>query len=555
MSRRIGAVVAIVVVLVAIGIGAFVFMGKRAARAASVAAASLSHCLLGGPLAAGEDPELRLHRIALGGPPADWPKRCERYATELAAALDRAGRKSDAADVRSRWSNGFELTRIELEPESFVIPALDPSVEPAPDVPAAPPPASAPDDGAALLAEKTALAGSTSDPVPGAGLNVVLGKSRLCRFAKDLDTASCAPLGKNAPTGAQGFLLWPPGEVGGSVWVTDHLLPDNRVQRFFRADTGTLFDARKPDRAVYAHAYGEDRFVTLGPSDEPAGGWKLMSWTGAKHGEPKELDLSFKRLGLFSDRLLWIARADDDLDHLMSATLTPEPLALGKPVDHGALEVTPDAIEGCRTKDSLAVVLSRGSDARVMFFAAEGVSPQHRAKLRADAQAGARVLACGSDDVTLTRVVSVARRRTDRDATGYLVQHARCTKAGCDATEVELDAMLGSATDVLRPTGTRTGDVVAAGLGGKLLVVWRSATRGVRARLAEPQALTSAPDILLFDDGVTAGRRVVAGSVFAMSLFPRYEAAALLLELTAERGVVGLRVGADGKVQVIAPKG
>lgn len=115
--------------------------------------------------------------------------------------------------------------------------------------------------------------------------------------------------------------------------------------------------------------------------------------------------------------------------------------------------------------------------------------------------------------------------------------------------------MLASAPDVLRPTGTRSGDVVAAGLGGKLLVVWRSATRGVRARLAEPAALAGAPDILVFDDGVSAGRRVVAGSVFAMSVFPRYEAAALLLELTAERGVLGLRIGADGKVQLMATKG
>lgn len=554
MSRRIGGVVAIVVVLLAIGVGTFIYLGKRAARAAQVAAASLASCLFGPPLAAGEDPDVRLHRIALGDPPADWPKRCDRFATELGDALDRAGRKADAADVRARWGKGFELARFESEPQSLLIPGLDPGVDAAPDVPPAPPARSAADDATPLIADKAALAGSSSDPVPGAALNVVLGKSRLCTFAEALDAAGCAPLGKNAPTGAQGFVLWPPGEQGGSVWVTDHVLPDGRVQRFFRADTGTLFDAKNPERAVYAHAFGDKRFVTLAPSDEPAGGWKLTAWTGAEHGEPLVLDLSFKRLALFSDRMVWVTRGDDDLDHLMSATLTPEPLALGKPADHGALEVLPDVIEGCRTKDALAVVLSRGSDSRVVFFSEGAASAPQRAKLRADAKAGARVLACGSDDVTLTRVVPVSRRRSETDTTGFVVQHARCTKAGCDGGEVELDAMLGNAPDALRPSGSRPADVVAAGLGGKLLVVWRSASRGIRARWAEPAALSGAPDLLLFDDGVSAGRRVVAGSVAAMSLFPRYEAAALLLELAGERGVLGLRIGSDGKVVPIAPK-
>lgn len=554
MSRRIAGIVGIVVLLLGLGVGAWVLLARRAAQAAKVAASSLSHCLFGSPIPAGEDLELRFHRIALGAPPADWPARCDGYAKELAEALERAGRKADADDVRARWGQGFDLAKLEREPESFTIPALDPAVEPASGVPAAPPPAAAADDRTPVLVAKAALAGSSSDPIPGKSLNVVVGKRELCSFSEALEFAKCGPLSTKAPSGAQGFVLWPPSEPGGSLWISDHVLPEGRVQRFFRADTGTLFDAKSPERAVHAHAFGESSFVTLGPSDEPGGGWTLTSWKGAEHPPPLELDLEAKRIALLGDRLIWVKRGDDDLDHLMSAVLTPAPLALGKAVDHGVLELTPDVIEGCRTKDALAVVLSRGSDARVVFFSEAGVSAQHRMKLRADQKAGSRVLACGPDDVTQTRIVSVSRARAPGDGTGFVVQHARCTRDGCQSGELELDAMLGSAPDVLRPTGTRAGDAVAAGLGGKLLVVWRSATRGVRARLAEPAALAGAPDILVFDDGVVAGRRVLAGSLFAMALYPRYESAVLLIELASERGVVGLRIGADGKLVPVAPK-
>ncbi|MCC6899099.1 MAG: hypothetical protein IT377_09000 [Polyangiaceae bacterium] len=556
MARRLIGVGVLLVVLVALGVGTWVLLGKRAARAAQVAASSLAHCLLGAPLAQGEAAEHRLHRIAVAGPPADWPGRCDKYATGLADALERAGQKADAADVRGRFGKGFTLARFEQEPESLSIPGLTPGVDPAPDVPAAPTPATGADDRVPRLFESGGLAGTSSDPVPGAALHVIAGQSRLCSFTEGLDGAKCASLAKTAPIGAQDLVLWPPGDPGGSVWVSDHLQADNRVQRFFRADTGTLFDAKSPERAVYAHTHGADGFVTLEPSEDPAGGWRLSSWAGNKRGTPVELDLSFKRLALLSDRLVWVARGhDDDYDHLLSASLVLEPLGLGKPVDHGVVEVVPDTIEACRTKDALAVVLSRGSDARVVFFSDGAASEVKRVKLRADAKAGPRVLACSSAEVTLTRVVTTARKRTGADALGFVVQHARCSKAGCESSEVDLDAMLESAPDGSRPPGTRSGDVVATGLDGKLLVVWRSATRGIRARLAEPAALPTAPDQLVFDDGVSNGRRVLAGSVTALRLVSRHSAAVLLLELSAGRGVVGVRISPEGGVSAVAPQG
>ncbi len=112
--------------------------------------------------------------------------------------------------------------------------------------------------------------------------------------------------------------------------------------------------------------------------------------------------------------------------------------------------------------------------------------------------------------------------------------------------------MLDLAIDSLRPTGARAGDVVAAGLGGKLLVVWRSRARGIRARLAAPDAIGKAEDILLYDDGVQDGRLYPAGTTERLALFPRYDSAVLLIE--SARGITAVRIGADGTVTPVPPK-
>jgi len=552
--RRIGLLVAIVFVIAAVGVGVWIHLRSRAAQAADVAAASLHQCLLGPTLEEGESAGARIRRIALGNPPLDWPKRCDQLATELASALDRAGRASEAADIRAKWGDGFDLASMEASPWDVALPAVPAGTMAAAGVPSAPPPAEVADERMAVLLPKATLGKPSSNAVPARQLDVIVSGGQWCSFSKSFDSAKCTSVAKRAPAGAQAFQLWPPTDDGAPPWVTDFVHPGGRVQRFFRADTGMLVDTQSPSRAVQAHGYADGSVVTFGPAGGAEAGYELVLFKGREHGDPFRIDLDARQVALFGELLLWVTRADDDLYHLMSARLTREPLALGKPQDHGELDVMPTFFEACRTQDALAVALVRGADARVMFFSDSEVSKPHWAKLKADANVTSRVLACGADDLTITRVVTRSRRRSDTDAIGFIVQHARCTQSGCDTHELDLDEMFDGAVDALRPSGVKDTEVVAGGMAGKLLVAWRSESRGVRARIAAPGELAKATDTVLYDDGLQEGRTVPGGTVMKMALFPRYDAAALLLELAAERGIAALRIGVDGKVTPVVAK-
>jgi hypothetical protein len=380
----------------------------------------------------------------------------------------------------------------------------------------------------------------------------VLAPALLCSFDAELRAAECAPLGPKAPVGAQSFQLWPPSDDGAPQWLTDHLQQGDRAQRFFRADTGLLVDARSPDRAMVAYGYADGSVLTLGPAEGDEHGYELLHWHGKEHGEPYTLGIDAKRFLILGQRLVWIARADDDYDHVYSARLRTSPLALGRPEDHGRMMAV--SLEACRTKDALALVSTRGAETKVIFFGEQGASPIQTAKLAADAHVPQRVFACGEDDVTITRVVTRARKASETDVMGFVVQHARCTPDGCQVQEIDLDKLLEGAPEGSRPRGSKDSDVVAAGLSGRLVLVWRSASRGVRMRFAPPGELAAAPDRLLYDDGVQAGRAAHESTVSRMALLSRHRGALLLLERIAEGGLVALGIQADGQVTPIAAK-
>jgi hypothetical protein len=553
VTRRVVATVVVVVALLAIGLGVWRYRRSAAVSEAGIAAASLHRCLLGAPLEQGETAGARLHRIALGNPPADWPSRCNPLVKDLADALDAAGRSSEGAEVRAKWGKGFNLDAMEQSPWSINLPAIPERAKPSDKAQSAPVPPEVADERIAALSMKGSLAKTSGDAMPGSALNVLLNPDVLCTFSKGLDRAKCASVSAKAPQGTQSFELWPPTDDGAPPWLTDFVTPGGKVQRFFRADTGKLVDTRTPNRAVWAYAYEDDRVLTLGPAPEDRDGFDLTLWKGKEHEEPLSLDLSVKRLALYGERMLWTRRADDDLDHLYSASVAEDPLALGKAEDHGALEVMPSAFDACHTKDALAVVLLRGADARVMFFSDKGASKLMQAKLKADASVVHRTFSCGVNDVEITRVVTRSRTRSTTDAIGYIIQHARCTESGCVTEEVDVDKMLEGVTDGVRPSGTKNTEVVAAGIGGKLLVVWRSRSRGVRARIAPVKELAKATDSIVYDDGIQDGLAAKVSSVFRMALYPRYDAAVLFLERVANRGIVGLRIDTDGKVTPVTP--
>jgi hypothetical protein len=159
-----------------------------------------------------------------------------------------------------------------------------------------------------------------------------------------------------------------------------------------------------------------------------------------------------------------------------------------------------------------------------------------------------QVLSCGADDLWWTEVTSESRKRTDFDRNGMTVRAARCTPAGCQTYAVSIDEMLAGHADEERPDGIREKDVAAAGLGGQLLVVWRSQQRGLRYRLAAPDSIGRAPDVVAYDDMVSSGQ------TFEMSLLQhnfflasRHDAALLLLQtMGGTPGVKAIRIGLDG---------
>ncbi len=328
------------------------------------------------------------------------------------------------------------------------------------------------------------------------------------------------------------------------------------MQRFFRTDTGALTDTGSATRSLWAYAYKDGSVVTLGAHlnlDGVPEGYELLRWRGKEHGEPFKIELESERVSLLGDRLLWVNRRDD-FDHLMSSPLTQEPLGLGKPVDHGQLDTLPSDFEGCRTSSALAVVLVRGSGAGVLFFSKGGASEIRTAKLPSDAKVASRVLACSTDALNITRVVTRTRPRSEVDTLGFLVQHARCTPDGCQTQEIDLDATFKDTPDELRPRGVRPDEVVAGGLGDKLLVVWRSSGRGIRARLAAPDALSSARDMIVYDDRIKGGSSFRESLVETLALFPRHAGAVLFLGLALDDGVKAIRISPDGSLSAVSPE-
>jgi hypothetical protein len=91
--------------------------------------------------------------------------------------------------------------------------------------------------------------------------------------------------------------------------------------------------------------------------------------------------------------------------------------------------------------------------------------------------------------------------------------------------------------------------VAAAPIGDALLVVWNSAKGGVRMRVAPPEKIAAAKDVVLFDDWLKEGRAYSSSAVHSVRVVARRDAAIVLLE--GSRRVWAFRVDADGKVEPV----
>jgi hypothetical protein len=527
--------------------------------------AALHRCLFGTPPAPGEAPGRRLRRILLsaaGLPGKDrprpdgeaWPGRCTVHARALADALGRAGQK-EIAPPDDLMQKVLAKARDTNAPADFPLDALwamaasDGGPE---DVIKPPTPASPLDLDAPNFAERIAFADHSTDPIPGRGLRIVFkgdhaGPQLGCALPEGLAEASCAPIHPRAR--ASRPLLWPGADDKGPALVSDR---GSARSTFYRTDTGQAFGGEYRVAGGYA---AEDGLVGLvevevGPSGEEKALWLARYQNEKALGRTKiepRPRARWANVSVLGDRLVWM-EPRGSRPHLFVRQLGAE---LGPIEDAGQLPHDAVKLSACRTREGLALLARDGGSLWITFRGERGGSPMRRVDepLRPPAaEVVDRAFTC--EDTTSAETV-VLRSKKGAKAS-YEVRRIRCAKEACEVGRVTMDEMLEDRDELAREEALgREAPVLAASLGDRLLVVWRTAHAGVRARLARPDEIASAPDLVLYDEQSQDVNG--AGRLHALRLYARPSAALLLLH--ALSGIKAIRIGEDGSFRALRAHG
>lgn len=565
--RRRLVITTLATLLLASGAAAVKFGAPRwtASRDAKHAGAALFRCLFGEPPKPGEEPERRLRRILLTaaslpepervsttGP--GWPGRCAAHAEALADAERRRGRGALApppdlaARVIDKARDMFASSELPLESLwSLSAPDGEPKEVPLPPAPASPADLDAPN-----LAERIGFGDHAADVVPGRTLRLVFrgdrgGPPTSCVFPAGLGSASCAPLAPRARLPRPH--LWPAADDEAPALVADR---STARSTFYRADTGQAFgeayhvvggfSAAKEIVAVVEMELGkrgEERALWLGRNE------------GTKRIDHVRIDppprVRFSSVFVLGDALTWIEpRAGKP--HLLLRRLGTTVGPPGPIEDAGALPHDTMQLSACRAPKSLVLLARDRGSVWMTRRDPRGGSPLVRADelpRPAGAEVVSEIVTCDDDAAATTLVL----RKGVGASTSHEVRRARCTKDTCKGVVLALDDLFRGRDPMSRaaPPANDESSVLAASLGEALLVVWRTPDAGVRARIARPAALASAPDVVVYDEASEDVNG--AGRLHAMRLFPRGDAAILLLH--AVSGIKAIRIGADGTVTPI----
>jgi hypothetical protein len=209
-------------------------------------------------------------------------------------------------------------------------------------------------------------------------------------------------------------------------------------------------------------------------------------------------------------------------------------------VDVGELDEPPppdkadrdrDQLSGCQSGDALAVRV-RGQKNDVVAFYASG---RWAAPVKAPTHGGA--LTCRGIEAVLTTVDHAV---SDKDYA--TITQARCNTSGCTTTSIQLRQMLAGVSDI---APADAGGVVAADVGGKLLLVYNGGLAGgLRMRFAAPDQVKDAAETVITD-----GRDDKGGSVSTIAQMRVLSAANwALLFLSTTSGVKVMRVDGAGKL-------
>lgn len=508
-------------------------------RQSELALASLHKCLFGPPLGPDERPSGRVRRILLAGEAEGWPQRCTRYHADLTAALD-----GDLARYVDAGVQGAPDVEAASEGRTGVTQRFDVFYSnrpkrPAPaDVPSAPPDPKLLDETTPLLIPRATLLGASTNRSPGRDLRL-LAEGTLCTFSATLESARCAS--------AQSAHGKPRQILGSEDGAAPLLLVAAASARDLavRGDTGEVVcDHEVLGGACPAYAHADGQVTRLQPRLHKATRSSVLQRRGKQPSA--ELTLAPESgVVVLKDRAYWVA-GEGDAARLWRADVGVEPPAAA--VEVGRLPSGRE-LRACRLQDAWVFHVHQEREHDLVFVPDRG--PAKDVHFSFDDVIGSfdsqpAQLACGESD-------AVHRRRAEFDTNGYIVRWARCTSTGCAKDNLVFDGLFGKASVRERPGGIFTHEVRASGLGGKLLVVWRSQRAGIRLRHAAPEAIAHAKDVIAYDDRLDGG--AVSGSSMVHEdflLVSRPHAAMLLLStLGQSSGIHALRIGVDSAVTAV----
>lgn len=549
------------VLLVALGIGAYVTVNALETRSAEAAAAelgALQSCLLGDPLAANEKPSTRLRYVQLAALslPSDkrakagespWPSNCSVYALSLS---ERFGGASSAGLGTNFMTLGKTIkedawgTKLPELVDSVLAEVAAKGVKPmaVTNVPVAPKALVPVFDTAKFAALPKALGGrfSLSAVKPGASSKGVL---RFVLDAKDQDgTLLCTASGgsspgvKCVPVPAPVAALAPGVGLGGTAEtgmlpVLSAGLGDNAgvFMGENKVASGLLLGAhvRSGGTAAVLVRSGKDAKLVVVPA------------TGAPQdrGVVDPAITSTAHVGLGHDQVVWFAGKPGPM-HLHARKLGPTGFAAAA-VDIGEAPATPNTetpdsgIDFCNSGEA-TIVRGRAGQTDVIATLAGG---RWSVPMKGGPAGGS--LTCRSLEAVTTHV---EHSITD-DKNWATITYTKCNAGGCSATKVPLKELLAGMPEIV-PVDTKA--VVAADIGGKLAVVWNAPRPGgLRLKFGAPDQLKTAPDVVIYD-GVEEGGAATLTSFVEMKLLPFDEDALLLLSTTT--GVRAMRIDKAGVV-------
>jgi hypothetical protein len=250
----------------------------------------------------------------------------------------------------------------------------------------------------------------------------------------------------------------------------------------------------------------------------------------------------FSSVHVLGQKLAWIEpRAGKP--HLFVRDLGLDKGPPGPIEDAGALGTDAVRISACRTASGLAFALRGGGATWVTLREMRGGSPLVRVEEPPRPKGAESVESFACEEGAISTVVVAKKNDT------YGVVRMRCTRDACDVSRLALEDLWRGRDPAARPAPLEgeESSVLVVPLGERLLVVWRTADAGVRARIGDAASIASAPDIIVYDE---ASQDVNgAGRIHAMRLFAQQDAALLLLH--AVSGIKAILIGKDGRTMAI----